>query len=284
MMLPSPTLLAQACVNGIFAGAVYGLLGLGLSLSWGLLRQIHLSHFGLAVASGYLTYEMAQRGLDPLWSLLLLPPLFFVLGAAIQWVMERFKVSPFNSLLLTFGLTIIIEALLQWIWTADFRQLTSSYQAHKLRFAGLFFPVLQLLALALSVATALLVRRVFQRSEMGRAIRAASQDAAIATAFGIDPKALALGLGGFSAALAAAAGVCIALLYSLSPEQIYSWLGVVFACVMLGGLGRPLGPLIAGCAIGIVEALTMTVASPSWAPLVSFSALLLVLMARPGRA
>src|SRR5690606_28615375 len=102
--------------------------------------------------------------------------------------------------------------------------------------------------------------------------------------FGINQKGLALMLSGLNAALAGVAGVCIALSYTLAPAQIYTWIGVVFAAVMLGGLGRPLGPLIAGCIIGISEALTMAVTAPSWAPLVSFSLLIIVLLVRPGRA
>ena len=90
-------------------------------------------------------------------------------------------------------------------------------------------------------------------------------------------------LSGLNAALAGVAGVCIALAYTLSPSQIYAWIGVVFAAVMLGGLGRPLGPLIAGCIIGVTEAVTMAVTAPSWAPLVSFSLLMVVLLVRPGR-
>ena len=284
MAMPSFALLSQAVVNGIFAGAIYGLLGLGLSLSWGLLRQINLSHFALAFASAYLTYGLANRGIDPLVAFIVMPPLFFGVGVAVQWVMARFRVTPFNSLLITFGLTIIIEAVLQLVWTADYRRLESSYAEHKFQFAGLYFPLPEVITLGLSASIALAAWFAFERSDIGKAIRAAAEDAPIAAAFGIDQQRLALGLGGLNAAFAAVAGVCIALLYTLAPSQIYAWIGVVFACVMLGGLGRPLGPLLAGCAIGIVEAITMTVASPSWAPLVSFSLLLIVLLARPGRA
>ena len=80
------------------------------------------------------------------------------------------------------------------------------------------------------------------------------------------------------------AGVCIALSYTLAPAQIYAWIGVVFAAVMLGGLGSALGPLAAGIVIGVSEAVTMAFASPSWAPLVSFSLLILLLLLRPGRS
>ena len=88
---------------------------------------------------------------------------------------------------------------------------------------------------------------------------------------------------GVSAALAGVAGLCIALSFTLAPAQIYAWIGVVFAVVMIGGLGNPLGALIAGAVIGIAEAITMALTAPSWAPLVSFSLLIAVLLLRPDR-
>ena len=90
-------------------------------------------------------------------------------------------------------------------------------------------------------------------------------------------------LAGTCAALAAVAGVCLALTATLAPSQIYAWVGVVFAAVMLGGLGSALGPLAAGIVIGVSEAVTMAFASPSWAPIVSFTILILLLLLRPER-
>ena len=285
MYVPSATLLAQAILAGLFTGALYGLLGLGLSLSWGLLKQINLAHFALAFLGAYLTYQLStSAGFDPLLTLALVVPLFFVLGAAMHWVLARFKVSPFNSMLVTFGVSVIVEALLQWIWTADYRKLESSYAEHKLRIGPLYLPAPEMITLVLGVGISVAVWFAMRRTDLGKAMRAASEDAPIAAAFGVNQHALALMLSGMNAALAGVAGVCIALAYTLAPSQIYSWIGVVFACVMLGGLGRPLGPLVAGCIIGITEALTMAIAAPAWAPLVSFSLLMVVLLARPGRA
>ncbi|HUH87009.1 MAG TPA: branched-chain amino acid ABC transporter permease [Pusillimonas sp.] len=285
MNLPSSTLLAQSILAGVFTGALYGLLGLGLSLSWGLLRQINLAHFALAFLGAYLTYQLSSYGgIDPMLTLVMIVPLFFVLGVAVHWVLARFKVTPFNSLLITFGLTIIVEAMLQWIWTADYRRLDSHYAEQRFRIGELFLPLPEIITLALSVGCALIVWLVLKRTDLGKALRAASEDAPIAAAFGINQRGLALVLSGFNASLAGVAGVCIALSYTLAPSQIYVWIGVVFAAVMLGGLGRPFGPLIAGCIIGVSEAVTMAVASPSLAPLVSFSLLILVLLVRPGRA
>ncbi len=285
MNLPSATLLGQSILAGIFIGSLYGLLGLGLSLSWGMLRQINLAHFALAFLGAYLTYQLATvSGVDPLLTLLMIIPLFFVMGILVHWVLARFHVTPFNSLLITFGLTIIIEAFIQWVWTADYRRLETSYAEHKLQVGTLYLPLPEMITLFLAVGISVAVWLVLRGTDLGKALRASAQDGPIAAAFGINQKGLALMLSGLNAALAGVAGVCIALSYTLAPAQIYTWIGVVFAAVMLGGLGRPLGPLIAGCIIGISEALTMAVTAPSWAPLVSFSLLIIVLLVRPGRA
>src|SRR5690606_8950154 len=260
MNLPSATLLGQSILAGIFIGSLYGLLGLGLSLSWGMLRQINLAHFALAFLGAYLTYQLATvSGVDPLLTLLMIIPLFFVMGILVHWVLARFHVTPFNSLLITFGLTIIIEAFIQWVWTADYRRLETSYAEHKLQVGTLYLPLPEMITLFLAVGISVAVWLVLRGTDLGKALRASEQDGSIAAAFGINQKGLALMLSGLNAALAGVAGVCIALSYTLAPAQIYTWIGVVFAAVMLGGLGRPLGPLIAGCIIGISEALTMAV-------------------------
>ena len=282
--LPSVTLLAQSILSGIFVGALYGLLGLGLSLSWGLLRLINLAHFAFAFLAAYLCYQLATFGMDPLLTLLLIVPLFFAIGAALHAAMTRFQITPFNSLLVTFGLTGIVEALIQSIWTADFRKLESAYGEHRFKVAGLFVPLPELITLLLAVSLSLAVWAVLRYTDLGKALRASAEDAPIAAAFGIHQQRNALLLAGTCSALASVAGVCLALGFTLAPSQIYAWIGVVFAAVMLGGLGRALAPLIAGVVIGVSEAVTMAVTAPSWAPLVSFTLLIGILLFRPGRA
>jgi branched-chain amino acid transport system permease protein len=282
--LPSISLLSQSILSGIFVGALYGLMGLGLSLSWGLLRLINLAHFAFAFLAAYLCYQMATMGMDPLLTLAVIVPLFFALGAGLHWVMVRFAVTPFNSLLLTFGLTGIAESVIQSIWTADFRKLESHYGEQKFKLAGLYIPVPELITLALAIALAFAVWGVLRYTDLGRALRAAAQDGPVAAAFGVNEKALGLLLAGTCAALASIAGVCLALSFTLTPSQMYAWVGVVFAAVMLGGLGSALGPLVAGMLIGVSEAVTMAVTAPSWAPIVSFTLLIVVLLFKPGKS
>src|SRR3954469_371600 len=158
MTLPSLNLLLQAVLSGVFIGALYGLIGLGLGLTWGLLRQINLSHFGLVFLGGYLSYQMgAAWKLDPLLALLIVPPLFFAIGVGMQWVLSRFRITPFNSLLVTFGITVVIEAGIQGVWTADYRRLESHYNAMKFTVGGLYVPVPELLTLLLALGISLAV-------------------------------------------------------------------------------------------------------------------------------
>jgi branched-chain amino acid transport system permease protein len=285
MTLPSLHLLAQSILSGLFIGALYGLIGLGLGLTWGLLRQINLSHFGLVFLGAYLSYQMAASWkLDPLAALLVVPPLFFGIGAAIQWLFSRFTLTPFNSLLASFGITVVIESAIQGVWTADYRKLESHYDAMKFTVGGLYLPVPELLTLSLALVACVGVWATMRYTDVGKALRAMAEDGPIAAAFGVDARTLALVLAGACAALAGVAGVCLALTFALAPSQIYAWVGVVFAAVMLGGLGSALGPLVAGVIIGVSEAITMAVASPSWAPIVSFSLLIAMLLLRPARA
>jgi len=284
MTFPSATLLAQSALSGVFIGGLYGLLGLGLGLSWGLLHVINLTHFAFAFLAAYLCYQLASvGGIDPLSTLALIVPLFFGLGVAVQWLLARFRVPALNSLLATFGLTAIIEAGIQGVWTADFRKLESTYAGQKFRLGEMFVPVPELITLTLAVSLAFAIWAAMRFTDLGRAMRALAEDAEIAEAFGVNRRALTLLLSGVCGALAGVAGVCLALSFTLTPSQLYSWIGVVFAAVMLGGLGSALGPLAAGIVIGVSEAVTMAFLSPSWAPIVSFTLLIVLLLVRPGK-
>jgi len=280
--LPSATLLGQSVLSGVFIGALYGLLGLGLSLSWGMLRQINLAHFALAFLGGYLTFQLSAR-LDPFVILALVAPVFFVLGMALHWFFLRFSVTLLNTLLVTFGITSIVEAGIQWYWTADFHRMESTYAAVRWKLGPLFLSLTDVVTLGFALALALGTWGVLRFTDLGKAIRATTEDAPIAAAFGVNEKLLGYLVSGLAAAVAAVAGLCLALNHTLAPVQIYAWMGVVFAAVMMGGLGRPIGPLVAGIVIGVSEAITMAVTNPTWAPLVSFSLLIAILLFRPAR-
>jgi branched-chain amino acid transport system permease protein len=283
--MPSLTLLGQAVVSGLLTGGLYGLLALGLSLSWGLLRLVNLAHFALALLGAYLTYQLGSAFHLPPWiAAAAIVPGFFVIGVGLHAVFTYFRVTEFTSLLVTFGLTVIIESLIQWFWTADFRRYETPYATSSLRIGPLFLPVLELSACLTAAALAWATWAWLRFTYVGKALRASAEDPAIAAAYGVNHRAQAFLLSGVSAAYAGIAGTFIALISTLAPSQIWTWVGVVFAVVIIGGLANPVGALLAGLLIGMSESVTMAVVTPAWAPLVSFSVLILLLVARPGRA
>jgi len=283
--MPSATLLGQSVVSGLLVGGLYGLLALGLSLSWGLLRLVNIAHFALALLGAYLTYQLGQvLHMAPWVAAAVVVPAFFALGVALHVVFTRFRVTEFTSLLVTFGFAVILESLIQWFWTADYRRYETPYTSASLRIGPLFVPVLVLLACLTATVLALATWAWLRFTYVGKALRASAEDPAIAAAFGVNHRRHAFLLSGVAAAYAAVAGAFIALISTLAPTQIWTWLGVVFAVVIIGGLGNPVGALLAGFLVGVSESVTMAVAAPAWAPLVSFSILILVLVLRPERA
>jgi branched-chain amino acid transport system permease protein len=282
--MPSATLLGQSLVSGLLAGGLYGLLALGLSLSWGLLRLVNLTHFALALLGAYLTYQLGHvLGVPPWIAAAAIVAAFFLLGVALHAVLAYFRVAEFASLLVTFGLAVIVESAIQWFWTADYRRYETPYATASIRLGPLFVPTLELLACLTAAALAFATWAWLRFSYLGKALRASAEDPAMAAAFGVNHRAQAYLLSGVSAAYAGIAGAYIALIATLAPSQIWTWLGVVFAVVIIGGLANPIGALLAGFLIGVSESLTMAVVTPAWAPLVSFSVLILLLILRPGR-
>jgi branched-chain amino acid transport system permease protein len=283
--MPSATLLGQSLLSGVFVGALYALMGMGLSLSWAFLRSINLAHLAFVFLAAYMTYGLAHGGaMSPFVAMLLLVPVFFILGAALHWLFARFDVDEFGSVLATFGMMVIVESVIQGVWTADFRRLETPLGTASWRVGSIFVPVAEAIMFVAAVALLIAIWAWLRFTYVGKAMRASAENAPIAAAFGVDHKKLALLMAGVAGGSAAIAGGFIALISTLAPSQIYAWVGVIFATVIMGGLGNPLGILAAGLLIGVSEAMTSAITAPAWAPLVSFTLLIAILILRPGRA
>lgn len=280
--MPSLALLDQSLITGFLTGGLYGLLALGLSLSWGLLRLVNIGHFAIALLGAYLTWWMGTAyGIAPWWAGLVIVVAFFLYGIVLHWVFMRFGVTEMQSMLITFALAVIVEAILQFIWTADFRRYDTLWGNQSWIVGALYVPKLSLIAFLVAATLAGATWAWLRYTYVGRALRACAEDAPIAAAFGINHRGLSFLLSGLCAAYAGVAGVFIALIATLAPSQIWAWVGIVFAVVIIGRLGNPLGALLGGILIGLCEALTMAVVNPSWAPLVSFSVLIALLIFKP---
>ena len=275
----------QAAVAGALAGGLFALMAVGLSLTWGMLRVINLAHFGLILVGGYLTVELATNaGIDPLVSVVVTVPVLFVAGAALQWAFDRFALSEFNSLLVSFGLLIVTIQVVSNTWSADFLRMTAEvnpYATQSLRIGPIAFPTPRLLAFAFALVFVGGIHLWLQRSYPGRALRAFAQDRTIAAAFGIDHVKLGVLLGGLAGASAALAGMLVAVDRPLTPSSAFEWFGLVFAVVILGGIGNAVGTLAAGILVGALWGFVSAVWSPSTSPLVIFSLIIVALLVRP---
>lgn len=275
----------QGIVSGGLIGGLYALMAVGLSLTWGILRVINVMHFALILLAGYLTLQLTESwGWDPLLTLLLSVPILFVVGALIQYAYDVFKLQEFNSLLVSFGLLIVVIQAATLIWTADFRSVPAdrnAYATDSIHLGRVVLPYTTLIAFVFAVVLIVGAHALLVRTFLGRAMRAFSQDRPVAAAFGIHDRRLALIVAGGAGASAAVAGTIFMLGNHVAPTVPYSWFGIVFAVVILGGIGNLLGTLWAGIGIGVLSGVVATVWSPSAEPLVLFLAIALALVLRP---
>jgi branched-chain amino acid transport system permease protein len=278
-------LIVQSLVSGILIGGLYSIIAVGVTLNWGIMRVINLAHFSLSFLAAYLTYQFSiVTGWDPFLSLVLTIPLFFVVGAILQWFFEKFQIEHFTSLLVTFGMFVILESIMRRVWTADLRTLpieTVPYRTESIWIGSLALRIPHLgvfvAAIVVSIATWLFLNRTYD----GKALRAISQDRAVAGAFGVNHRRLALLLGGISGVYAAIAGAFIAVIFVLRPDGATEFIGLIFAVVILGGLGNTAGVFGAGLIVGVTQSLTSATIGPGFSPLVTFSLLIFVLLFRP---
>jgi len=277
-------ILLQAALSGLLVGGLFALMAIGMSLTWGLLKVINLAHFGLVLLSSYLTYEIATRlRIDPLLTVVITAPIMFVLAGLLQWLFQARKVSEFNTLLISFGLLIVIVQLITNQWTADFRRMPpdiNPYASQSVSLGPLIFPTPTLIAFVVALAVVVLGHLLLTRTYPGRAVRAFAQDRPIASAFGIDHNRLGIILAGAAGATAALAGMLFAVDRTLHPDAAFEWIGIVFAIVIVGGVGNIVGSLAAGALVMSVAAL-VSLYSPAATPLVVFAAIAVALLFRP---
>jgi branched-chain amino acid transport system permease protein len=275
----------QSALSGALIGGLFAVMAIGLSLTWGMLRIINLAHFALILVGGYLSFELATRtGLDPILTLLVTVPVLFLAGALIQLAFDWFGLSEFNSLIVSFGLLIIAVQLVTNVWSADFQRMDSTVNPYATRSVGLgplAFPAPTLIAFLFAVVIVGAIHLVLTRTYPGRALRAFAQDRPIASAYGIDHRRLGMLLAGAAGATAAVAGMLFAVGSALIPTAPFEWVGIVFAVVILGGIGNPVGTLLAGLVVGAVSGVVSVVSTPAAAPLVIFSAVIVALLLRP---
>lgn len=277
-------LLAQILANGILLGGLYAVMAQGLALVWGVLNIVNLAHGAFIMLGAYASwYLYSDLGVDPFLGLPLTAAVMFALGYALQRGLLNLVVrSPmFNTLLITFGLEVVLTYLAQWVFSADFRTINPSYAGNSYSFGPVTLPVARLAAFGVALALTLGMWLFLLHSRLGRAIRATAQNLVAARLYGVEPRHLYAVTFGLGLALAGAAGGLYGTVSQINPYIGATLTAKCFAISIIGGLDNPLGVMVGGLFLGIVESLTMLYVGPTYADVASFGTLLLVLLLRP---
>lgn len=277
-------LYAQALINGVLLGSIYGLMALGLSLIFGVLRIINFAHGTLMVVGMYASYWLFTiLGADPYVSLLPAAAFLFILG----FILQRYILNPIvdapeeMSFLTTLGVGLIVQNLLLMAFGPDVRTIDTSYKLSSLAAGDLNIDVAKLLAFGASLVITGIFFSFLQWSETGRAIRAASDNREAARLMGIDTKKIYSVAFAIGAATTGAAGACFSTFIPTSQDVGMLFTLTSFVIVIAGGVGTYHGTLIGGFVIGIAEELGAVVLSGSMKQVVSFCLLMLILFLRP---
>lgn len=284
-MSVSTLALVQTLLNGAFLGCLFGTIALGLTMKWGHLAVPDFFHLSLTLMGAYLTYTLVTEFLwSPFLTLLVTVPVFFVIGVGVQWFFHVIRAEAFTSLLLTFALFIVTESAVSLIWSPDLlsmRRWLSDGLTQSVRVGELAIAPIDLIALGTAVLLVGASAFALHRTRWGRAVQAMRQDGQVAETFGVQVLPIALVMSGLAAGSAAAAGMVVALKMPLTPGLPMQWIGVVVVASLLGGLGRPLGALVAAVVLMMVQNAWSLWFSPQWSPAVAFGLLFVFLALQP---
>jgi len=274
---------AQAVINGLLIGGVYASLSIGLALVWGVMDIVNFAHAGFMILACFLYYFMLSLfGFDPMVSLVLTLPFFFIIGAAIyKLLIVRLRRPELMSLIVTFGVVAILEGSMSSLWGNEPKALATSYSMSSFTFGGLVIRSSYLLGFLLSLIMMLSLNSLLKSTLIGKGIRATAQSREAATIIGINTGTVTLLTFSLGVATAAVAAVPMALSFSFYPGAYLHWTLTMFLIVALGGLGGVFGTFFASLVIGLVQS-TMTAFFPiEWADVVAFTLLVIILVIRP---
>ncbi|WP_323011799.1 branched-chain amino acid ABC transporter permease [Castellaniella sp.] len=281
--VPIQALLGQLLL-GLVNGSFYAVLSLGLAIIFGLLNIINFAHGALYMLGAFIAWMGLQYlGLN-YWVMLLLAPLVVAaFGVLIERVLlcRLYKLDHLYGLLLTFGLTLLIEGLFRSFYGVSGQPYpTPALLTGGINLGFMFLPIYRAWVVVASVLACLLTWFVIEKTRLGALLRAGTENAKLVEAFGVNVPLMISLTFGFGVGLAAFAGVLAAPILQVSPLMGSNLIIVVFAVVVIGGMGSILGSIITGLGLGIVEGLTR-VFWPEASSTVVFVIMVIVLLLRP---
>jgi len=281
--IPSQALFGQLLI-GLINGSFYALLSLGLAVIFGMLNIINFSHGAQYMMGAFTAYLILQYSGLGYWPALIIAPIIVgITGIIVErlFLQRLYKLDHLYGLLLTFGLALIFEGVARnYFGSAGLPYTVPESLRGGQNLGFMFLPNYRAWVIAASLGICIGTWFVIERTRLGAYLRAATENPTLVRAFGINvPRMITLTYG-FGVALAAFAGVMAAPIYNVSPQMGSELIIVVFAVVVIGGMGSILGAIVTGFGLGVIEGLTK-VFFPEASNTVIFVIMAIVLLIRP---
>ena len=279
----------QTVANGILAGALYGLVALGLGLLMGVMKFLNIAHGTFIILGGYLSFWLFDLwGINPFLSI----PLVIIAMFLVGLVLYELALSPLlklpglgmridTSMLITFGLIWVLDNVMTVLWTVNTRTVMTPYTGEAFKFLGAKFGVTGLGGLGVAILVALALYLIFNRTYLGKHIRAATQDAEAASLCGINVHRTYLISCGIAIALAGLAGIVVISSYSINSTGGISWLLTAFVVMVLAGEGNINAIIPAGFVLGLLESGGVLLVGVSYREAIALIVFIIVLMFKP---
>jgi branched-chain amino acid transport system permease protein len=274
----------QALISGILIGGVYALIGIGLTIIFGVMRVINFAHGELLMLGMYATfYLFTLLHIDPFLSIIITIPLMFLVGALLQkgLINRVLGALPQNQILLTIGLGLIMSNSVMLAFTSDYKILTTKYSSSSVKILGLSISSPLVISFAITVAITAALYWFLLKTDTGQAIRATAQDREAARLMGINVGRMSIIAFGLGSALAGTAGALISPTYYIFPQVGSIFTLKAFVITVLGGMGSVIGATLGGVLIGVAESIGGLYFGAGWKDVVVFVLFLLVLLFKP---
>jgi branched-chain amino acid transport system permease protein len=278
------TFVLQSLLNGFLMGGVYGLIAIGLTVIFGVMKIINFAHGALMMLGMYLTFFLVSTyHMDPYLTILIVLPLLFIIGMIFQKLLIApiMNAPEHNQLFLTLGVQLFLQNMAVFLWTPDYKIMRTSYGKINYYIGDISISLVHLLAFALAVFFVLILYVILHKTDLGRAIRAASEQPVGARLMGINIKRIFWITFGIGAACAGVAGTAVTPFFPVYPYVGDVFVLTAYVVVVLGGMGSVFGAFVGGIIIGLADSIGAMILPGAMKSILTFIIFILILLFKP---
>jgi branched-chain amino acid transport system permease protein len=278
------TFVVQSLLNGLLIGGVYSLVAIGLTVIFGVMKVINFAHGALMMLGMYASYWIATLlQINVYATIVFVLPLLFIVGVLFQ----RVLISPImnapahNQLFLTLGVMLFLQNMAVYLWTPDYRILRTPYTNINFYIGDINISLVHILAFIMALVFSGILYVILHKTDLGRAIRASSEEPVGAKLMGINIKRIYWITFGIGAACAGVAGTAITPFFPIYPYVGDIFILTAYVVVVLGGMGSVLGALVGGLIIGMADSIGAMILPGSMKSVLSFVIFIMILLFKP---